>query len=84
MSFTIASRTAPTFIEVVLGRLEVYTEQEEVRVELVVELPGHLTVQLAQVVRHHQRGYAEQTRYHHEPGQHFSLTSTVCDPQERW
>ena len=84
MSFTIACRTAPTIIEVVLGRLEAYTEQEKVRVELVVELPGHLAVQLPQVVRHHQRGQAEQKRLHPEPGEHFSLTLTVSDPQERW
>ena len=52
-------------VEIFLSRLRVDAEEENVWVEFVLQLPGSLAVQLAEVVRHHSGGQAEhQARFY--------------------
>ena len=54
--------TAPASVKIFLSCLEVDVEEEDIRVQFVAELPRHLTVQLAQVVGHHQRRQTDKFR----------------------
>ena len=54
-------------VEIFLSRLRVDAEEENVRVEFVLQLPGSLAVQLAEVVRHHSGGQTEhQARFYNK------------------
>ena len=57
--FPTGQATAATSVEIFLSCLSVDVEEEDVRVELVAQLPPHLAVQLPEIVRHHPGGQTD-------------------------